>query len=444
LLLITALACACTLTAGLGAMIGATRKSVEGVQDQRLEELAEVILTVAEANIGKRRDGELATMVTTKTPSGVESDYRYQLWTAHGNLVMRSELAPDSPLFGLHETGFHTVPVGNEYMRVLALRSLDGSGVVQVGEYVSDRQAELRHFVLLFIKFVLPPCFAILLLTAWLLRRALRAVDVSAADLASRGPLDLAPIRVANPPTELVPLLTSTNRLFERISKAMSLERGFTAMAAHELRTPLSGLRAQAQIAATAESKEELADALAMVMSGVDRSAHLIEQMLDLARLESMASVASPQRQPVNVAEVQSHVMADLQGLARLRGIEVSCDCAVAELHVSSAGLSLLLTNLLSNALRYTPTGGRVHTATYAEGRDTVLIVDDSGPGIPASLRARALDRFERLGKSDNDGVGLGLAIVHSVVLAHHARIELQDSPLGGLRVQIRFPAPAG
>ena len=101
----------------------------------------------------------------------------------------------------------------------------------------------------------------------------------------------------------------------------------------------------------------------------------------------------------------------------------------------------LLLRNLLGNAFRYTPDGGRVVISTQREGAEIALTIDDSGPGIPADSRERVFERFYRLGARGGDGVGLGMSIVQSVVVAHHAIIRLLESPLGGLRVQVRFPA---
>ena len=226
----------------------------------------------------------------------------------------------------------------------------------------------------------------------------------------------------------------------ERVELDVSKAR-FLAMAAHELRTPLAGLRAQAQIAATASSPEELAQSLALVMSGVDRASHLLDQLLDLARMESAASEAERHRKSVDVTHMFETVLADLGALVHRRQLRIESEFQEPRIVAMELGMLLLLRNLLGNAFRYTPDGGRVVISTQREGAEIALTIDDSGPGIPADSRERVFERFERLGARGGDGVGLGMSIVQSVVVAHHAIIRLLESPLGGLRVQVRFPA---
>jgi len=173
----------------------------------------------------------------------------------------------------------------------------------------------------------------------------------------------------------------------------------------------------------------------------VDRAAHLLDQLLDLARMESVLSEVDRTRQTVDIAQVYECVMTDLGALASRRELHLESDFLEQRFLAMEVGMVLLLRNLLGNAIRYTPQGGQVTVSTRRNAQGVTLTVDDSGPGIAPDSRQRVFDRFDRLGVKDGDGVGLGMSIVQSVVLAHHAMIRLLESPLGGLRVQVQFPA---
>jgi signal transduction histidine kinase len=320
---------------------------------------------------------------------------------------------------------------------------MEGNGgqmVIQVAESLDERESAIGVVSLYFLGFLLLPFCLVIAVTGWLLRRSLRSIDTSAAQLSQRSPIDLTPVVADNPPVELKPMIESINALFERINKTLSMERGFTAVAAHELRTPLAAWRAHARVAASARSPEELGEALAAAMAGVDRSAHMIDQLLDLARMESVVSEADRLRKSVDIVQVYADVLNDLGNLATRRGLQLDADFMEDRIVAMELGIVLLLRNLLGNAIRYTPEGGKITVSTRREGEPVTLTVDDSGPGIPPESRVRAFERFDRLGLQSDEGVGLGMSIVQSVVVAHRAMIRLLESPLGGLRVQVQFP----
>ena len=421
LLVIAALASLTTLLAGGAAMYWAAQREDARLLDSRLEDLARTVLSFAEHEITEILGEGRTELMHTETAATLGSRYRYQIWTRHGNMLLHSyKASPSVPMMPLRHLGFGTVAIDGDDFRVFAMEGNGGEMVIQVGECLDERESAIGIVSLYFIGFLLLPFGIVFAITWWLLRRSLRSIDASAAQLSRRSPIDLTPVVAENPPVELKPMISSINALFERINKTLSLERGFTAVAAHELRTPLAGLRAHAQIAATARSPEELAESLAAVMVGVDRAAHLLDQLLDLARMES--------------------VVGDLGSLASRRGLRIESDFMEERIVAMELGMLLLLRNLLGNAIRYTPTGGRVNVSTRREGAAITLTVDDSGPGIPLESRERVFERFDRLGAIGDEGVGLGMSIVQSVVVAHQAMIRLLESPLGGLRVQVHFP----
>jgi signal transduction histidine kinase len=214
------------------------------------------------------------------------------------------------------------------------------------------------------------------------------------------------------------------------------------------MRTPLGGLRAHAQLATFATSPEELQDALKSLMVGADRAAHLIDQLLDLARIESLGGESGAVHEAIDLDEVWQGLLHELAPRAAKRQIALAMEFSAPAVSGHGFALSLLLRNLVTNAINYTPPGGRVRVSSALQdsGAQVVLLrVDDSGPGIPAHERERAFERFNRLGQTKIEGVGLGLSIVLSVVKLQDARIQLLDSPLGGLRVQVALaavPAP--
>jgi signal transduction histidine kinase len=269
---------------------------------------------------------------------------------------------------------------------------------------------------------------------------ATRALDQSAQQLVDRSANDLRPIRTEDPPSELVPLLQSINSLFSRFGKTLDSERHFTSAAAHELRTPLAAVRIQAQVAERARSQKEAREALRGLGTCVERASRMIDQLLTLARVESMAPDGSAFA-PVRMDLLARQVVADLSHMLGAAEVEIDLRLAPATISAIESAVAALIRNLVDNAIRYTPRGGRIAVSTAAgEGR-VVLTVQDSGPGIPEAERPRVFERFYRLAGSNTEGCGVGLSIVQCVAEVHLARIDLATAELGGLRVSVEFPS---
>jgi signal transduction histidine kinase len=444
LMTIAALACLATLVAGAGAMFWAAEKEDEHALDARLQDLSRTILSFSEHEITEIIGEGRTDMVHIETAATMGSRYRYQMWTHHGTLLLRSyKASATEPLLPLTQFGFATVRLGDEEFRVHSMEGNSGEMVIQVAECLDERGAVFATVSGYFLGGLVLPFSLIFLTMVWMLRKSMRSIDSSAAQLSRRSPIDLTPVQVDSPPREIRPMIDSINALFERITVAMSLERGFTAVAAHELRTPLAGLRAQAQIAATAQSPEELTESLEAVMTGVDRAARMLDQLLDLARIESMMNEAERLSTWVDVAHVYRGVMSDLAPQAAKRAVRMDPRFDENRIHGMELGVVLLMRNLMANAIRHSPTGGTIAIHTQRELDAVTLTIDDAGPGIAPEARQQVFERFYRLNKAQGEGVGLGMSIVQSVVEAHRAIIQLLESPLGGLRVQVRFPLKA-
>lgn len=284
-----------------------------------------------------------------------------------------------------------------------------------------------------------------LLLLSWLIiGDALRPLRRVSQLVESRSPEDLAPLDDRRVPREIHTLVGAINHLLARLQDALARERRVTADAAHELRTPLAALKIQAEVARRARDDDERENALQQIHNGVDRTAHLIEQLLTLARLEP-ESKETLETHEMTLCPLISACVAALYDEALAKNIDLGvqhCDCRQAPIRANATAIEILLRNLVGNALRYTPRGGRIDIRTRVDEHTVILEIADNGPGIPAAQRQRVFDRFYRASEHRmTQGSGLGLSIVARIAELHGARIRLSEtSPHGGLTLTLRFP----
>jgi two-component system sensor histidine kinase QseC len=369
---------------------------------------------------------------------------RFQIWTEGGRLALRSPDTPKVPLASADGFSEGTDAQGkHRYWRYYGQWNEDRSLRVLVGEnhHVRDELIGQVTWQLL-----LPAMLGLPLLGAWVwlaIRRGLQPLDVVAGQIAVRQPEHLEPLEPAAAPEEVRPLIESINELFARVERTLESERRFTADAAHELRTPLAALGAQAQVALRARSDDERAHAFNHLVASIRRASRLVDQLLTLARLDP--ADAKP-RSAVNLDRLTEEICALHGALALEKGIALELDAEPATISGDCDMLRILLRNLVDNAIRYTPEGGRVSV----EIRTNLLSITDTGPGIPPTERGRIFDRFHRLAGQETEGSGLGLSIVARIAERHGAQIRLDTGDKGrGLRVTVSFPlsdlpAPAG
>ncbi|MEJ7687850.1 MAG: ATP-binding protein, partial [Variovorax sp.] len=284
----------------------------------------------------------------------------------------------------------------------------------------------------------------LMLVVWWVVSRSLAPVARVRRQVASREADDLSPVSEDDLPEEVRPLVHELNLLFDRVRRAFAAQKHFVADAAHELRSPLTALKLQVQGLQRAPDEATRELAVARLAAGIDRTTRLVEQMLALARHEaSSAAGAKPQR--VDLQEVARLAISDAVAAAQARQIDIGLAQSDPGVVLGQPeALRMLLRNLLDNALKYAPEGGRVDIGIAAVARQVNLSVEDSGPGLPDAERERVLDRFYRSGEPQVPGSGLGLAIVKSIADLHGASVLLARSEaLGGLKVTLRFPAAA-
>jgi len=427
------------LTGGAAVFIAAQHES-ETLYDQRLGDVARVILSFAGHEIDEIRQDGRTTPVHEESAATLDARYAYQIWSKDGQLFLMSHNAPAKPFAPLDHVGLLDNDIDGRPHCVYALRSADGGMVIQVAEDESKRDAFFLSVNSWLLLFLILSTLILWAFNRWMFGHATRALDQSAQQLVDRSANDLRPINADDPPRELVPLLQSINTLFSRFGQTLDSERHFTSAAAHELRTPLAAVRIQAQVAERARSKQEAREALRTLGTCVERASRMIDQLLTLARVESM----SPDRSafaPVRVDLLARLVVSDLSHMLGAAEVEIDLRLAPATIDAIESAVSSLIRNLLDNAIRYAPHGGHIAISTAVVDGKVFLTVDDSGPGIPPSERERVFERFYRLAGTNMDGCGVGLSIVQCVVEVHRGRVELASSDLGGLRVTVEFPS---
>lgn len=361
-------------------------------------------------------------------------DFVVQIWTEDGRSIYASRPHAELPARAL--LGFADVRAGDQLWRTFSVATR--SRVIQVAQPVPVRRRLAADTALRSVAPLLLVGPLLALLGVWVVARALAPLRRLAADVRARDVDTFAPLPDADVPDEAAPLVRAVNGLLARLSGALDAQRAFVADAAHELRSPLTALKLQLKLLREAGDEAARKAAMEQLAQGVERATRLVEQLLALARAEPGAAQTLA---ALDLADVAREALADLLPLASARGSELSLQAdAAVPLQGDRSGLIALVRNLADNALRYAPPGAHVELHLALDDGAPLLTVDDSGPGIPPAERGKVFDRFVRRSAQGESGSGLGLAIVRSVAQRHGATLSLADSPLGGLRVQVRWP----
>jgi two-component system OmpR family sensor kinase len=362
-----------------------------------------------------------------------------QIWNRNGVLMYYSH--PRAPLAPRAELGFSTERTERGDWRVYG--AIVGDNVVQLAQPLSVRNRLAANVALrtLWPLIVLLPLLGV---AVWaVVGRGLAPLRRVTGALDARHPEALDPLPDARLPLEVQPLVRALNGLLERLAVALDTQKAFVADAAHELRTPLAAVQIQAQLVARAHDDTERREALADLQAGVTRATRLAEQLLALARSEPDEVTAT---KTVDLKALLQECVTAYLPLAQKHGVDLGIEASEpATIQGDPEALRVMFNNLIDNATKYTPHGGRVDVCLRVEQDHPLVQIADSGPGIPAEERDRVFDRFYRVGaganreRTDIAGTGLGLAIVRRIALQHHASVSLDDAPAGGLQVSVRF-----
>jgi len=371
----------------------------------------------------------------------------YQVWLRNGRSVLRSTGSPATPWVPLSfekPEAFHMVTIDGVDWRIYTLSDASGQIQVQIGKSQPQLLSLLHLWLGTSVGTVLLLMALLGVVTWFIICWSLGPVQAASAALHQRSPLDMSPLPADDQPTEVKPLVEAFNALLLRLEAALLGERRFLADAAHELRTPLAALMAQAQLVKSASTLQESHASLAPLIGGIERSARLTEQLLDLARLDAVAPPGA--QPPVDLHEIVSLVVRDYDNSAQSARQRLQLRTEPCSAHVDVDAVGVLLRNLLDNALRYAGAGARIEIVCRQQelhGRRTVMLsVHDDGPGVPAADRQRIFDRFYRVPGTPGRGSGIGLSLVARIASLHSASVEASEGLDGrGLGITLCFAA---
>ncbi len=366
-----------------------------------------------------------------------EKKLALQVWDSEARLLARSQTAPTSALAPLIR-GYSTQQFGGYQWRVF---SLYGNArwyqVAERGDIRDELSREIALHTILPLLIAVPVTIVLLLIV---IRRSLKPLDALAADVGTREAHHLSPVALRSLPRELQTVVDAVNGLFGRLSAAFERERLFAADAAHELRTPLAALSVHAQNAQTAQNEDQRAESMSKMSAGLARTTHVVEQLLALSRVEPTA--ADGRWENVDLAVVVEGVISEQKEYAASKDMTLTAMLTErAVVRGNRILLTLLVGNVLDNALRYTPAGGNVEVRVAQDSDAIVLSVSDDGPGIPQALRFRVFDRFVRLTGRHEEGSGLGLSIVRRIADLHKASISINSNSVTDERTGLVFTA---
>lgn len=396
----------------------------------------------------RERDGQLSMDVSNATDQALRFDRKDRVYflvlgpgqqALYGDRALLALPGAANPL-SAGSWHFSDTRLDHEPLRLARLGAGCGEGQlcqVLVAETLHKRDG-LRSQLLIALGLVIAALGGLLALGGWLaIRQGLRPLEqlgdeIERRDLDRLDPLDPAV------PAELSPLIEAFNRLFERLRRTAATQQEFLANAAHQLRTPLTSLRTEIDLALLEPHEPSVEPLLRRLQASVSRSARLAQQMLSIARAE--AEPAEPPR-VLDLRELAAQVGEDWVPRALQAGVDLGFELEPAPVLGQSFLLRELLENLLHNSFSYAGGGARVTVRTGVSGAQAWLEVEDNGPGIPPEERERALQRFQRGAQAQGrEGSGLGLAIAQDIALRHGGQLQLLDAAGHGLRVRLTLP----
>lgn len=336
--------------------------------------------------------------------------------------------------------GLHNLEVGGETFRVLVKTTAAGERIA-VAQESGFRDEIARDGALRTVMPFLILVPVLLLIVADLVRKMFRPIAALSKEIDLRADQELHPVEYQHLPVEVRPFALAINRLLARVGQSMESQRRFVADAAHELRSPLTAMSLQAERVADAEMSNLARERLAVLRQGIERGRSLLNQLLTLAKAQSVTDLP---RSPVSVQGVYRRVLEDLMPLAEAKHIDIGVEgMQDAEVWASELDMIAVVKNLVDNAIRYTPQGGRVDLSVGVSQGKVELRIQDNGPGIPLAERDRVFDPFYRMLGSEQIGSGLGLSIVQTIAHRIGAEIRLDfadDVQQTGLVVTIIAP----
>ncbi|WP_455223593.1 ATP-binding protein [Kaarinaea lacus] len=422
-----------------------TRKEIQDLMDAELAQSARVLLEISAHELFEQlayeaqRESGVSEHINTQVHK-YQQEIDFQIWTASGRLAVRSELAPTDILIDQDEV-FGDKVVHGEKWRVYSVSDEHNTLRVQVGQPYEQRDSLSNSIsIRLITSFgIILPLLAVLIFVT--VGHAMMPLKNIAKQIENRRFDNLQPVDTVNVPSEALPMVNALNSLFKRLQNAFEEIVLFTSNAAHELRTPLAAQKVHAQVAIQAKDEKVRNEALQEVVDSINRATHMVEQLLTLSRLDPEGSLCCGEN--ANLCHIAEEQLSEIGVTAIAKNIDLSLeaphDCLVQG---ESGMIGILIRNLVENAIRYTPDGGTVTVSITEEDKHRHIIVEDSGPGIPEEEYEKVFKRFYRVSEGNQEGTGLGLAMVQRIIEIHRAAIQFGKSRYGGLKVDVCFAEP--
>ncbi len=412
-----------------------TRQRIQEAVDNQLIQAANYLFD--RVSIAQENDRDIGEALRdTRRFFGRIESFAYQVWH-DTSLLSYTANAPEYRMINGpgHRDGTLNDAPWRFYYRVDAQRGID----VIVG-IENDFAGNLGQTILrnrTYPMLLAMPVIGFLIIVG--VHQGLRPLRDLASQITARSPVQLSPITAEQVPDEVKGIVTALNGLLERLDEAIEGERRFTANASHELRTPLAAIEVQSQVALKSTDANERTQALQQISESVDRATRLVAQLLTLARLDPES--AADLMKDIDLRRVVEDELAALANTALEKDLDISLEASgPALIRGNPDTLSILIRNLLDNAIRYTPLGGTVTVTIDSVDSGVRFVVSDSGPGIPEDERGKVFDRFYRMIGSTSSGAGLGLSIVRRIAELHRSELSLSKSDNGGLAVTTVFP----
>jgi two-component system, OmpR family, sensor histidine kinase TctE len=426
------------LLALCGALVHYFNSVAPGVigSDRRLKEAANAVMAHVLIKSGQ------VSVDAGRPPLPAPDSIKYALRDVQGRLLAGDPELPAIAMSSDNSQIFAMVQVDQRSLRTLVTRFDTRAGVIFIS--VADVRPAVEPAARLGFMSTLLWDFVqldVTLVLVWVgIQLGLRPVKKLRDEIADRSPLDLRPIVETSVPREIAPVVVTLNRLFAMLRAAVQSQQQFIANTAHQLRTPITGMQAQLDVLVAEPAAQPIRSRLLTLQEGVRQLAHSANQLLTLARADPAANMAA-KNQPVELNAIVSEVAAKFFDRALQASIDLGVDARPATTHADPSLLDDLLSNLVDNALKYTPAGGSVTASAGTQNGRPFLAVEDTGPGIPETDRQRVRQRFYRMPNSPGHGSGLGLAIVDEIARLYGASVSIgAGAKEVGTRIVVLFP----
>lgn len=416
---------------------------LEELYDASLAQNARILFGLLQREV---KEGEVQLIRNIEFNPDFQHAYELNIafWASLGKTIIKSRDAPDF-LTQLPD-GFSNYTFDGKKWRVFTLRDNETGLVIHAAQKLLAREelvSDLTRDTLSVMMLVLP---LLGLLVWWGVSRSLKPLKQMVDEAGAMSPRSLRPFNIDDAPDEVSPLIIALNQLLERLNQAIDNERRFTSDAAHELRTPLAGLKVQLQVALRAEEPQQRTRAMHRALEGIDRITHLVNQLLTLARADREAA-GTLVFTAVDLVALAREVMQSMTAEAQAHGatLSIHASAPTCMLSCEPVMIQIAIRNLLENAIRYAPLPARVEIGISAVDDGILLSVRDSGAGIPREALELMFQRFRRGEHNGHSGSGLGLSIVQRICEIHGAELEVEyASPAPGFSIAMHFRQGAG